>query len=495
MTVPFSSIPQDLRTPLFSVEFTGNAKNNGQATARTLIIGPKTGAGAAVANVPVISSGPSDATTQAGAGSALALMTAAYRKVDAFGEVWYLPIADPGGGAAAIGTLVFTGPSTAAGTLSLYVGGALVQVGIASGQTAAQIATAVAAAIQANPNLPLSAAVDGVDATKVNATAKNLGVIGNDIDIRLNYRGVAGGEVTPTGITCTIVTPTGGTGVPSLAAGLGNLGDRPYDVIVSAYNDSTTLAALKAFMDENTGRWAYYRKLYGHVFMAYRGSYSALTTFGLTQNDKHNTVMGVYDVPQSPYEWAAAIAAVKAVNTRAFIGRPTQAIAVPGLLPPPEQSRFDVPKRNALLHDGISTFTVASDNTVYVEQVITTYQLNAQGLADTSFLYCDDMAKIAYVLRALEGLVVRKYGNVALAENGTRLPPGSAIITPNIVRADLIAQYYELEEAGVVQDADAFAAGLVVEINAGNRNRLDVQYAGTLMGALRNFAVLGQFTA
>jgi phage tail sheath gpL-like len=62
-----------------------------------------------------------------------------------------------------------------------------------------------------------------------------------------------------------------------------------------------------------------------------------------------------------------------------------------------------------------------------------------------------------------------------------------------MIRAELIAQYRELEAAGYVQNADAFKAGLIVEQNATNPNRVDVLWPGTLIAQLRIFAVLAQF--
>ncbi len=80
-----------------------------------------------------------------------------------------------------------------------------------------------------------------------------------------------------------------------------------------------------------------------------------------------------------------------------------------------------------------------------------------------------------------------------LADDGTRFAPGSAIVTPNIIRAELIAQYGFLEFNGHVQDAKGFAAGLKVERNSQNPNRVDVLWTGTLINQLRVFALLNQF--
>ena len=96
MDIPFRQIPTNLREPLFYAEVDASRANSASETLRVLLIGQKLAAGVAVANVPVISQGVADARLQAGSGSMLALMTAAYRANDPFGEVWYLPLSDDG---------------------------------------------------------------------------------------------------------------------------------------------------------------------------------------------------------------------------------------------------------------------------------------------------------------------------------------------------------------------------------------------------------------
>jgi len=163
------------------------------------------------------------------------------------------------------------------------------------------------------------------------------------------------------------------------------------------------------------------------------------------------------------------------------------------VLAPPSSSRFILGERNTLLWDGISTFTVGGDGTVAIENLITTYQQNAFGAADDSYLQVETLFLLAFVLRAQRALVTSKYARVKLAANGTRFAPGSSIVTPNMIKADLIAQYGELEFNGYVQDAAGFSKALIVEKNATNPNRVDVLWPGTLINQLRIFALLAQF--
>lgn len=493
MPVPFKQIPANIRVPLFYAEVDNSQANSATLNQRALIIGQVTAAAIAagtVPNVPVISQGVSDAAAVGGAGSMLHLMTQAYRNNDNFGEVWYLPLADDAGATAATGTVAITAAATASGTLYLYIAGTRIAQPILSTQTTAQIATALAATINATPNLPVTAAAV---TTTVTLTALNKGPSGNDIDLRLNYQGTRGGEVLPTGLAATVVQMSAGATAPALTTALGNLSSLPFDFIVSPYTDATSLDALKALLNDTTGRWSWTSQIYGHVFAAYRGTLGAQTTFGVTRNDQHCSIMGYNDSPTPSWIWSASLAGAAAVSLRADPATPLQTLALQGVLAPPLQSRFLLTDRNTMLYDGMSTFMVGDDGTVFIENLITTYQKNAFGAPDNSYLQIETMFTLAYVLRALKSVVTSKYARVKLAANGTRFQAGSNVVTPNVIRADLIAQYRQLEAQGLVQNGDAFKNALVVQQNATNPNRVDVLYPSTLINQLRVFALLAQF--
>lgn len=493
MTIPFANIPANIRVPLFYAEVDPSRANTASQVQRALLIGQVTSGTTLTANVPVIVGSADASRLAAGLGSVLAGMIEAWRANDPFGELWILPLADDGSAVAATGNIVFTGPTTAAGTLNLYVAGTLVAVPLASGRTAAQVATAVTAAINAVTSLPVTAAVDGSNTAKVNLTARNAGPLGNDIDVRLNYRGVAAGEATPAGLSAAITAMANGATAPSLSTGLANLQDLPFDFIVNPYTDATSLAAVAALLSDTAGRWSYTVQVYGHAFTAYRGTYGTLSSWGDALNDQHLSAIGIHDSPTPVWRWAAAYAATAAVSLRIDPGRPLQTLPVAGVLAPPVASRFSLSQRNTLLFDGISTYRVDPSGAVTIENVITTYQRNGLGQADDSYLQVETMFLLMLVLRRLSAVISTKYARVKLASNGTRPAAGSAIVTPAMIRADLIAQYRQLEAEGYVQNADAFAANLVVEKDTGNPNRVNVLWPGTLINQLRIFALLAQF--
>ena len=490
MTIPFSNIPANLRVPLFYAEVDNSQANSGAQTQRALIIGQVLESGTAVVGVPVLGQGVTDAQAKGGLGSMLALMTAAYVAADQFGEVWFLPLADAEGAVAATGSVLIAGTPTATGVISLYIAGQLVSLAVTTAETPTEIAAALATLINGSGNLPVTAVAT---AATVALTAKNKGVTGNEIDLRLNYRGTSSGEVVPAGLQLTLTAMSSGATNPVLDATLANLGDEPFDFIVCPYTDTASLNALKALLNDKTGRWSYASQVYGHVFAAQRGTLATLATAGNARNNQHESIMGFYDSPSPAWIWAADVAGTAAVALRADPGRPLQTLTLSTVLAPPSPSQFILGERNTLLWDGISTFMVGSDGTVAIENLITTYQKNSFGAADDSYLQVETLFLLMYVLRAQRTLVTSKYSRVKLAANGTRFAPGSAIVTPNVIKSDLIAQYGELEYNGYVQDTAAFSKALIVEQNATNPNRVDVLWPGTLINQLRIFALLAQF--
>ncbi|ARZ01738.1 phage tail protein [Yersinia ruckeri] len=490
MTLPFSHIPNNLRTPLFFAEFDNSQANSATTTQRTLIIGQMLAAATLPPNVPVLVSSVATVAGLCGAGSMLQGQMAAYLANDIAGEIYILPLSDAEAMVAATGKITVTTPASATGAISLYIAGIRVQIAVVATDDVATIATALTTAINAATALPVIAtAAAGV----ITLTAKNKGAHGNAIDVRLNYLGSAGGENTPDSLALTITPMSGGAGAPELDDALANLQDRTFDFIINPYTDTASLNKLKDFLSDSTGRWSYAEQLYGHSFAAQSGTYGQLTAAGELRNDQHASLLGVNGSPTPSYIWSAAYVGAIAQSLRNDPGRPLQTLSIAGVLAPPLASRFTLTERNNLLHSGISTVTVADDGTVQVENIITTYQKNGFGAEDDSYLQIETLFLLMFITRYMRTQVTSKFARMKLAADGTRFAPGSAIITPNVIRAELIAQYQALEFSGYVQDAKGFAKGLIVEKSASNPNRVDVLWTGVLINQLRIFAVLNQF--
>ena len=493
MPVSFNNIPAGVRVPLFYAEMDNSAANSGTATLRTLIIG-QVNDGHTHADIGKLTlcSRTEQAAEIGGAGSVLHGMHKAYKRNDSFGTVWVLPVA-VGTGAESAGSITVSGAATGSGVISLYVAGQRVQVAVVAGDTVAALAAAIAAAINANTSLPVTAAVDDSIPAKVNITAKFKGLLGDDITLQLNRLGTAGGEALPAGVSITLQQPTGGAGAPDLAAALAAVGDEPFEFIIHPFTDAASLNAMRDWMNDTAGRWSWVKQLYGHCYAAKRGTLGELVAFGTARNDPHHTVHGFeLQVPQPAWEVAAAYGARTAVFISADPARPTQTGVLTGIDAAPAGQRFMLDERQTLLTSGVATAYVEGGE-YRIERAITTYQKNAFGAEDDSYLDSETLHTSAHVLRTLKARITSKYPRHKLANDGTKYGPGQAIVTPVAIRGELIAAYRELEYLGIVENADAFQQNLIVERSTTNPNRLDVLFPPDYVNQLRVFALLNQF--
>lgn len=490
----FSGIPTT-RVPLFYAAVDNSQASYFQRIQPALLIGQMDEAvGAATPGERIEVSTVNDAIAKFGPGSMLTDMVRIYRKADTFGELHCLPLADADESVAAAGAVTFTGPATGSGVLPARIAGQAVPVTVAVGDTAAEVATAFAAAINALTSLPVTAEVNGEDDTTVDITALSAGSLGNDIDIRFAYLGGLGGESMPAGIAAEITDMADGAGDPDLATALAVLGDSEFDFIAQPYTDTTNLDAVKAFMNDATGRWAFDRQVYGHVFSARRGTVGALATFGNARNDQHVCVMGFDGSPTPCWGVAAAFAAAAAPALRDDPARPLQTLPLAGVLAPPDDgSRFTLQECNSLLFDGVAVSTVTADGTVVIYRAVTTYQVNAYGVPDPSYLDVTTLATLQIVLRRLKGVVTQKWPRHKLANDGTRFGPGQAMVTPAMIRDELIAEYKRMEFDGLVENTDLFKQHLIVERDSNDPNRINVLWPGDLVNQLRVFALVAQF--
>jgi phage tail sheath gpL-like len=100
---------------------------------------------------------------------------------------------------------------------------------------------------------------------------------------------------------------------------------------------------------------------------------------------------------------------------------------------------------------------------------------------------------LAYIISALKTAITSKYARHKLANDGTRFGPGQAIVTPKVIRSELIAQYAKLEDKGLVENSELFAKYLIVERNVDDVNRIDVLLPPDVVNQLRIFAMQVQF--
>jgi phage tail sheath gpL-like len=490
------TIPNDVRVPLVYIEIdnsqalSGNIAQDQNVMLFGQMITTGADAGTATPNTVVeipVSESAIDALF--GQGSLMALAAKRYRKANSYTRTFAIASGDIASGAAAAGSFKFSGPAAVAGTISLLIAGQSVQVGVIAADTAASIATKAVAAITANKNLPVTAAVDGTDTAKVNLTAKWKGLTGKDIDLRYNYYA---GEQLPNGVTITTVAMTGGSGAPDMAALIAAMPDEWYNHIMTPFNDTASLNTLR---DELLTRWGPLKMSEAIAYTAFRGTYGETITFGEARNDFLLSCMGTSKSPHASWEWAASYCGEAAYELAKDPARPLQTLVLPGILPPAKADRFAFDERNNLLKSGIATYQVQDGDVVAIEREVSMYQKNAFGDPDPSYLDITTPATLGKMRYDIKVMVTNRFPRHKLADDNVlaQIDPAQPVVTPKIMRQAILEVALDWVTTGLMENFDLFKETLRVYRDTADRNRLNCVCHPDVVNQLRVFAALIQF--
>jgi phage tail sheath gpL-like len=484
MPISFNIIPANLRTPGQFIEFDNTRAVQGVADLpkKLLIIAQRLAAGTVLAGIATRVLNGDQAGSFFGRGSYAHAMAAAAKAANKYSEIYVCALDDVGGGTLATATLTVTGPATANGTLYLYIGGRRIQVSILSGDIANSIATKINTAIAAFDDLPCTS---GVATNVVTLTARHKGTVAHGIDVRFNYQQ---GEVNPAGVSVAIVAFAGGTTDPDVQAALTAIGATHYTTIASGLADSTNLGKLET---ELLNRWGPDDQNEGHCFAAVPGTVAGMQALGNARNSPFSTLFGGGKSPTPPWVIAAVVAAVD--DAESDPARPRQNLVLPGVLPPAEADRPIRSERNTLLQDGVSTFRVDAGGSMLIDRLITTYQTNAFAVPDTSYLDVTTMRTLATLRLQVRARIAQRFPRHKLANDGTNFDPGQAIVTPSVIKSELLTLFRQWEGAGLVENFEQYLEDLIVERDANDPNRVNARMSPDLMNSFIVFAGQIQF--
>lgn len=474
MSISFGGIPADNLVPMFMTEFdNSNAAKGGAMPWKNLLIGQALSANSANTGTLKLITSDEQADALYGAGSQIARMIRAFRKNTRNSELWALAIADgttPAEGEIAVS---FAGSATVApksGAIRLMIGGQSVSADVVAGKTAAEVATAIAAAINENQQLPVVAEASSATVT---LTAKNGGTCGQGIDIRYNHYQ---GQELPQGVQLTITAMTGGGSDTSyVTANVANIiRGTWFNAIVAGSDDATNVAEIKRILDD---RWTATVQQTGVLFFSLNGcsvtSGGDTTDYGTASldalmergGDLNSQVICLPSLPETPtpgFEVAAAVlgcVAPKALNDPA---QPLSNWAVAGIVAPRETDREDLEGNNLLLKAGCALLTCGNDGTVYLKRMVTTYKTNPAGAKDTSYQQLEKVFTLSFLRWDWNNYLAGRYPHAKLADDGTDFGPGQVIMTPKLGEAELLGRYEYWISKGLVQDYATFKENLVV---------------------------------
>ena len=503
MGITFETIPATQRNPLFFVEV-GDPKGTGSAVKTTAIIGQRiTGKGTGTNDVPAQVFSADDVAALCGVGSVAHRLAYHYFKADRSAlKVICVPVADAGGAAKAAKTHTFSFSSgvtlTTSGTINFLVAGHKVRVNVTAGMDLTAIGLAVQNAFGTDE--AAAAAIGSIVPVTCTATAgacaftaRNAGPLGNDIRIIVNYLGTSGGEVLPGNLTVddSDAYLTGGTGVPDITAAL--LALAPYSIfglIDPLYSADELLEKKNEFAD----RWAYDVASFG-------GHFTGVTKETLgdligsakidddLKNDWHCCIPAAPRVPWDGVSLAGAYAGACLASLRIDPALPVQGVPLSSLYPVRESDRLTNSELETLTAAGFATLTYDATGTPVVSLERTTMLTNALGAPITGGEAVQYPYTTQYIIESMRTYCQTAYARVKLVDDGARIAEGVAAVTPLEVKGDLGTLADEWEAAALIESAAQFKAGLIVERNSTNRNRLDIYAGPDLANQLRVIAV------
>lgn len=478
MTVSFNLIPNGLLTPGVFVEFDTSKAQQGPSIQEydVLLVGQRLTSGTKAAGSIDLITSASQPRQFYGAGSMLAAMAEKFLNENKINSLYAIAVDDAGAGVAATGTIDLGGSSIKAGTLSVLIAGRSYKTAVAEDDTPTEIAAALVAVIEADADRQVTSAVNGGDDTIIDLTYRHKGLVGNEIDVRLDPS-----TELPENLTAAITALSGGTTNPTLSSVVTAMGETQYHVIAMPYNDSTSLDTMKTELQD---RWGPLRQNDGHLVSGKRDSVSNLSTFGDARNNEQETIVDVLG-PNGPHDYAANLAAVIAREGQNDPARPMQGVPLRGILAPADSELRTQGEANQLLGDGITTVKRAPDGTISIERIRTTRKLNEFGAPDSSLADLNPKLTLSYLRYDFRTRFILKFSRHKLANDGTRFGPGQRILTPLLAKGELVAMFRDWEELGLAENISQFKRDLVVERNGADPNRLDIVLPPDLINQLR----------
>ncbi len=412
-----------------------------------------------------------------GTGSHLANMIEVGRKATPSGQIieQYAVALDDDGTAAA-GSIAFTGPTTAAGTLRIRIGGRPLAVNVPSGTAASAVPALLIALDHARFPVALTDGTGGV----LTITARNEGVIGNDISILV--------DELPAGLTYVTTAMASGATNPSIATALTAIAGLAPQRICMGYSDSTNIGLLNV---ELAARADWSREQYAHGIVGLRSSSSSAITTGGTYNSRFLILALFSASPAPPWEIAAWTTMVDA-SIEDPSGNRDGATGV-GLAAPATELRLASPTEELVLRAGVTVLRADDYGNVFIVRMVTTYKTNAQSVADPSWRDSTTGMTMWALAYTTDVHFSTKWAGAKIADDSSLPPPiGHKILTPSRTRKEMLLVWDDIwVPSAWVEDGKraAFEAQLQTMRNATDVNRMDIFARPDIINSLHVIAI------
>ena len=494
MAITLDTIPDNLQPPGVYIELDPSKAGTQRTTWRALLIAMAGGGLTRTTDTPHLITSLRECKEGFGNGTEISRMYEAFRRNDPFNQLWCMAVTLPGGYQYSTLTATVAGTATGSGTFNVYIFGRRIAVPVSTGETANQVASRLNTMINADPSLAVSSAVSGGIVTM---TLKIFGGSHMTTAEAMQYiRKTRNDQETitgePGGLTLTIAAGTQSASANEAAAlrtALANIGTEGFDVVVWPYCNTDTLDEIRTAALDTTGWWSYANEQYGHAFTAFRGNAARGRVISNALNSQHISIMAFEDSISGPDIWAAAFAGVASASLQRDPARPLQTLIIEGV----EGGKdYTISEKQIFLTDGMCTYNKVAGRAT-VTRAVTTYQTNQAGEPDDAYHDVNTLYTLSFIMRFIKARIASRFPRSKLASNGTRIGAGQDIVTPDIIRGEIIAAYRELIGAGVTEGLEAFQNGLIVERVVGFPNEVRIVFPPDLINQLRTVAIRTEF--
>lgn len=464
--ISFDQIPSSIRKPGKYLEFnTKLAVRTLPANAQRVIIVAQQLPGSEAPLRPVQIYSDEEAALLCGRGSQAHLMARAAITANPYLDLTILPVSDAKASIAAAGSLTLSGTATGPGALSLNVGAFTVAVAAAKGDSAATAAAALVRALEAEPDLPLGAAAgEGEQAGAVTLTAKNAGTLGNAIV--LSFTGAV------PGITATLTPMSGGRTDPDPSDALEAVFASDYNIYCLPWASQEQLVALREHLD-GVSHPLEQRGAVGVA--AHTGDLDQAVILAGQINGGRISLASLPGTSSTGPEVAAAYAAVMAWEEDP--ARPLNTLDLAGIAVPPVEKRLSRNQQENALKNGVTPLEVGPGGTVQIVRAVSTYTVDAQGVADVSLLDITTIRTLDYTRKAVRERVALRFPREKLSSR-----------TAAKVRSEILDVLRKMEELEILEEVEANADGVIVERDLQDVNRLNARIPADVVNGLHILA-------
>jgi phage tail sheath gpL-like len=350
---------------------------------RVLILAEKGSTGTITNDTQIVGpiSDEADAITYAGAGSPAHRMARRFLSLNKGAEL-YLLCPTTATGTAGTDVVVIATTATGAGVLSVWICGELIQVAIASGDTATVIGDALVLAVNARTHLPVTASNASGTVTLL---AKVVGEVGLSIRYRAKVTSGIGTTVTPTADTALGGSGNGaaaaGAGTVSMTASLATMLARKYHYIVPSCQVATPIDAILDQVVTQAEPSTGFRQVVV-IGSALTPSNATTLASGSSMNRPRGRIVNQEESPEEHYMLGATAAAVFSkyessscsYNFDGFGLKTGQSFPIGA--PYNDSARPTTTEIKSMLNNGVTPVAIADNGAAYLVRSVTSYCKN-----------------------------------------------------------------------------------------------------------------------